>query len=210
MQAIDPDTGRSRGYMMLVHQKDDDAAHSVPHQHTLPLPILLRSATKQTEARRKFKDFLMNLGEKPTYEDIANFFYIDGSYLSIWEMVLPQLRPYDNDIETKTIVDEVRSLAQLILSNVRKSNVDANEEIDDSNHCRANHCRTIKLRTEEAIVILYLACLDVGERETLVFDPRFQSSTTEQARVQLLNEAELIRYAIDNSDQVPALGSIKS
>jgi hypothetical protein len=204
MQAIDPDTGRSRGYMMLIHQKDDDATHSTQHPPTQPIPILLRSDIKQSDVRRKFKNFLVNLGGKPSYEDIANFFYSDGSYLSIWGMVLPQLRPYDNDIATTTIVDEVRSLADLVLSDVRKSNVDKGEQIDDSNQCRANHCRTIKLRTEEAIVIVYLACLDVKEREALIFHPKFKSSTTEQARFQLLNEAELVRNAIDTSDQVLA------
>ena len=206
MQAVDPDTGRSRGYMMLIHPKDDDSAQSSQHRvHNLPIAILLRSEMKQSEVRLTFKNFLLNLGRKPSYDDIANYFNKDGSYLSVWEMVLPQLRPYDNDIATMTIVDDVRYLANLILSNVRISNEIDGEHIDDSNHCRANHCRTIKLRTEEAILIVYLACLDVNEREALVFSPKFQTATTEQARFQLLAEAELVRYAIDTSDQVPSI-----
>jgi hypothetical protein len=210
MQAIDPDTGRSRGYMMLIHPKDDDSAQASQHPNTLPIAILLRSEMKQSEVRRKFKNFLMNLGTKPAYEDIASYFYNDGSYLSVWDMVLPQLRPYDNDIATKTIIEEVRSLANMVQSSLKKSNVVNGEQIDDSMHCRANHCRTIKLRTEEAIVVVYLACLGLKEREALVFNPRFQSSTTEQARFQLLAEAELVRYAIDASDQIPAVQSTVS
>ena len=209
MQSIDPDTGRSRGYMMLIHPKDDDSAPATgsQHLHTLPIAILLRSEMKQSDVRRKFKNFLMDLGRKPSYDDIATFFHNAGSHLSIWEMVLPQLRPYDNDVATTTIVDEVRILANLVLSDVRLSHEHVGEQIDDSKHCRANHCRTIKLRTEEAIVIVYLACLDVKEREALVFNPEFQTTTTEQARFQLLAEAELVRYAIDTSDQVPTIHS---
>ena len=194
--------------MMLIHPKDDDSAPSSSNLHTLPIAMLLRSEMKQSEVRRKFKKFLVNLGKKPSYEDVASYFYKNDSYFSIWEMVLPQLRPYDDDIATKTIVDEVRSLTNLILSNIRILNVADGEQIDDSNHCRANHCRTIKLRTEEAIFIVYLASLDVKEREGVVFSPKFNSCATEQARFQLLAEAELVRYAIDTSDQIPAIHSV--
>lgn len=208
MEAIDPDTGRSRGYMMLIHPKDDDSDQVSQHRvHNLPIAILLRSEMKQSDVRRKFKKFLLDLGKNPSYDDIARYFNNDGSYLSVWEMVLPQLRPYDNDIATKATIDDVRFLANLILSNVRISNEIEGEHIDDSTHCRANHCRTIKLRTEEAILIVYLACLDVNEREALVFNPKFQTTTTEQARFQLLAEAELVRYAIDTSDQLPTIHS---
>ena len=200
MQAIDPDTGRSRGYMMLIHPKDDDSAVATQHrlQH-LPMAILLRSEMKQSDVRRQFKEFLVNLGKKPSYDDITTYFNNKGS---IWEMVQPQLRPYDNDVAAKTMIDEVRSLVCAVLSSVRLSHESKGAPIDDSQHCRANHCRTIKLRTEEAIFIVYLACMDDKEREALVFDPTFQSMTTDQARFQLLAEAELVRYAIDTSDQV--------
>jgi hypothetical protein len=208
MRPIDRDTGRSRGYMMLIHRKDDDVAGSSKHRPpNLPMAILLRSEMKQSDIRRRFKDHVANIEGTPSFDDIATFFYDEGSYQSIWNMVLPQLRPYDSDIAAKAIVTELRSLIQMVLNSLKKSGEKDDEDVDDSSHCRANHCRTIELRTEEAILIVYLACLDLDARERIVFDPKFHSDMIEQAQIQLLAEAELVRYAIDTSDQVPTRNS---
>jgi hypothetical protein len=205
---------------MLIHRKEEDT----PYKHrlpNLPMAILLRSEMKQTESRRTFKNYLATLKSgNRSYCDILHYFSKDGSSKSsIWEMIMPQLRPYDSDIDSKEMVDELRSLIRLLWTAVKatdgsrcdiqnSSHCQAHFSVDDSSHCRANHCRTIPLRTEEATLIVYLACLEVNERESIIFNPEFQSSTTERSRLQLLAEAELVRYAIDTSDQIPtAMGT---
>jgi hypothetical protein len=206
MQPIDKDTGRSRGYIMLIHRKEDDFVAASNHRlPNLPIAIILRSEMKQSDIRRKFKEYLSTLDSNRTFGDISRFFLKDGSYQSIWDMVLPQLRPYDNDIATKQIVDELRTLIRSLLSTVKERGDNDEVSTDDSSHCRANHCRTIMLRTEEAILIVYLACIKKQEREALIFHPQHQSTTTDRARLQLLAEAELVQYAIDSSDQIPPI-----
>jgi hypothetical protein len=206
MQPIDKDTGRSRGYMMLIHRKEDDIASASKHRlPNLPMAIILRSEMRQSDIRRRFKGYLSTIHNDRSFYDISRFFFKDGSFQSIWDMVLPQLRPYDNDIATKQIVDELRSIIRLLLNSIKTTDHNEESSVDDSSHCRANHCRTIMLRTEEAILIVYLACLDVSQRESIIFHPRYESTTTERARLQLLAEAELVRYAIDSSDQIPPI-----
>jgi hypothetical protein len=216
MQPIDPDTGRSRGYTMLIHRSEepevDTLMHHSPRQKTLPVAILLRSEIRQAEYRQKFKKYRDGLvADEVTYCNISQYFSSNDSS-SIWEMFSPQLRPYDNDNDTKETVDELRALIRSLLTTVRGSHAPsyctmsnlaycrAHVEVDDSTRCRENHCRTIPLRTDEAIFIVYLACLDEKEREAMVLQSDIKA--TERSRWQLLAEAELVGHAIDTSDQL--------
>lgn len=189
----------------------DTSIHHHPRLKNLPMAILLRSEMRQTEYRRKFKQYLEGLSDgERTYCNILQYFSSNNA--SIWNMITPQLRPYDNDRDAKEMVDELRALMRSLLERVRGSDAShctmgdsthcgAHVEVDDSTRCRENHCRTVPLRTEEAVFIVYLACLDVKEREAMVLQADI--SATERSRWQLLAEAELVRYAIDTSDQIP-------
>jgi glutathione gamma-glutamylcysteinyltransferase len=202
MQPIDPDTGRSRGYVMLIH-RTEDALHPGT-VHNLPISMLLRSEMKQISVRRVFKRYLASLNQEAiSYQDIAQFCTKEGTSPSfVWEMTQPQLRPYANDKDTKQMIEEVRSLIQQLLFSLNAS--DSPLSFGDVSHCRSNHCRTIQLRPEEAILIVYLACLDDAERESIVLDS--QRTASDRARRQLIAEAELVRYAIDTSDQINITG----
>jgi hypothetical protein len=204
---------------MLIHRREepevDASLHHHPRLKNLPMAILLRSEMRQADCRRKFKKYLDGLGDgEKSYCTILQYFSSGHGNSSIWEMITPQLRPYDNDRDAKEMVDELRALIRSLLSSVRGSDAShctmpdathcgAHVEVDDSTRCRENHCRTVPLRTEEAICIVYLACLDVKEREALVL--RSEIPATERSRWQLLAEAELVRYAIDTSDQIPTV-----
>jgi hypothetical protein len=201
---------------MLIHRREEpdvDVSMHHPRLKNLPMAILLRSEMRQTERRRQFKQYLDGLGDvEKSYCNILQYFSSsNGSNSSIWEMITPQLRPYDNDQEAKEMVNELRALIRTLLATVRGSDAShctmadsthcgAHVEVDDSTRCRENHCRTVPLRTEEAIFIVYLACLEEKAREAMVLQSDIPA--TERSRWQLLAEAELVRYAIDTCDQI--------
>ena len=60
------------------------------------------------------------------------------------------------------------------------------------------------MTAEEAIYIVYLASLSKDRREEIVYstDAAVNEVATDESRQQLLVEANLVRYAIDNSDEM--------
>jgi glutathione gamma-glutamylcysteinyltransferase len=195
MQSLDPNTGRSRGHVTLIHRKDRDTLPGLVHN--LPTSVLLRTEMKQRDVRREFKTYLQSLEPDATtnYSSIANFCTKQGhDPLFVWEMTQPQLHPVKDDEDSKRMVDEVQSLIRQLL---RANN--ATMPWEDDPKCRSHHCRSIHLQPEEAIFIIYLACLKEDERVAIVFDRKLTAS--DRTRRQLLAEARLYRYAIDSSDQ---------
>jgi Phytochelatin synthase len=188
MQSIDPNTGRSRGHVTLTHHKPGLV-------HNLPTSVLLRTEMKQCDVRQEFKTYLQSLEpDSPrTYSSIASFCTKHGhDPLFVWEMTQPQLHPV-KDEDSKTMVDEVQSLIRQLL---RANN--ATVPWEDDPISRSHHCCSIHLQPEEAIFVIYLACLKEDERIAIVLDHKLNAS--DQARQQLLAEAGLYRYAMDSSD----------
>jgi glutathione gamma-glutamylcysteinyltransferase len=194
MKPVDPDTGRSRGYVMLEYDHEGDEHHT----SSLALSVLLRSRMKQNPVRREFKQYLESLPQHHQigWEEVVQFWTKDGTASKyIWEIMDPQLKPTSDESEFDGLHKEVISLiADLIPSDQRLPQ-------QDGDCCRSNHRRTVSLCSEEAIFILYLSCLDKKSREEMIFSSEL-SSASNRAREQLLVEAELVEIAIRMSDEV--------
>jgi glutathione gamma-glutamylcysteinyltransferase len=194
MNPVDPDTGRSRGYVMLEYDREYDEHHT----SSLALSVLLRSRMKQNPIRREFKRYLESLPahHQIGLEEVVQYWTKDRTAPKyIWEIMDPQLKPTSDETEFDGLYKEVLSLlADLIPS-------DPLFPQQDGDSCRSNHCRTVSLCSKEAIFILYLACLDKESREEMIFSSEL-SSASSRAREQLLVEAELVEIAIKMSDEV--------
>jgi glutathione gamma-glutamylcysteinyltransferase len=221
MMPMDPDTNRSRGYVTLINlQASEGHCCMQHHKKRCPLPIsmLLRSELNQNTARRRLKEFVESIHKNANndsgpkeqviqFEDIYKFCTNNGTNGKnfVWELTQPQLRPVDGDHESMTLVEQVRSLIRHLLSMTPMSQDDAILSFQPScgaamQDCRPNRCRTLSLAPEEAMYIVYLACLEKEVRERIVASA---SSSTERARLQLLGEAQLFRCAMDTCDQMP-------
>lgn len=216
MQSIDPDSGRSRGYIVLSHDREDhhlsaEAAPSPASSPSLPMSVLFRTRMRKHEPRRRYKEFLRGLQRDPTWEEVVRFWTKDFTDLQfVWTAVDPQVKPCANEAGLNALVEQVRDLiAQLIPGEPRIDPSAAPPSPSSSassclSSCRPNGLRTINLKPEEAIFVSYLAALDDERRVQLVTSVSSNGSFDEAKR-QLLAEAELVRYAIDLSDQQPSM-----
>jgi glutathione gamma-glutamylcysteinyltransferase len=193
MKPIDPDTGRSRGYVMLEYDHEGEEHHT----SSLALSVLLRSRMKQNPVRREFKRYLESRTQhRPIgWEELVQYWTKDRTAQKyIWEIMDPQLIPTSDESEFDGLYKEVISLiADLIPS-------DQPFPQQDGDCCRSNHRRTVSLCSGEAIFVLYLACLDKKSREEMIFSSEL-SSASSRAREQLLVEAQLVELAIKMSDE---------
>ena len=197
MQPKDPDTGRSRGYVLLTNIEDDDDR---PH-HAPALSILFLSKMKQNPIRRQFRDYLKSVVHEITWQDIARYWTKDGEDSSyIWQLVEPQWKPCEEENDLLESIEEVLGLINDLLPPFEHS-FDSSVRTCGPNRCRPNYSRTIHLTPEQAMFVVYLACLDKEQRSEIVFD-RELSVVSEEAREQLLAEAELVQVAIEMSDQL--------
>lgn len=225
MKPVDPDTGRSRGHILLLstHRamqaataQTSPAVKSLAAEPTdhLPVAVLLRSEMKQNQVRRDLKHYLERWkGHSPTLADIERFCTKDGSdpYF-VWELTMPNFLSCNGATETKQMVEDVRTVIHnLLVSNAPsqistlqigapvRSNAPFIENRSSTRMC----CKQIKLRPEEVIFIAYLACLSREERLAAVVGvQQYSPNLSSQACQQLLDEAELLRCAIDVSDSV--------
>lgn len=209
MKPKDPDTGRSRGYILLSdhdhhsyynNDQDDGAPSLIPS-------VLFRSQRKQNPVRREYKKFLEKLDHEPTLDQIISFWTKDGSEPKfIWQMMDPQLSPLEDDVATIGLINSVRTLlVDKLIS--RETNYTFPETCCD---CRVNFSRTLPLLPQEAIFIVYLASLSEAKRKEIVLgdEPKIDNAAVisvaaadTEAQTQILAEAELVRYAIDMSDE---------
>lgn len=217
MLPVDPDTNRSRGYVTLINPQASLGGHCCMHHHKkrcpLPVSMLLRSELNQNPARRRLKKYLENIKKKTNqqehevqFQDIYKFCTKDGTHGKhfVWELTQPQLRPVDGDQESMNLVDQVRSLIRNLLLTTPMHDHGTIHTFQPScgaamHDCRPNRCRTLSLAPEEAMYIVYLACLEKRERERIVAS---DLSSTERARLQLLGDAQLFRCAMDTCDQM--------
>jgi glutathione gamma-glutamylcysteinyltransferase len=193
MKPVDPSTGRSRGYVMLEYDHEYDEHHT----SSLALSVLLRSRMKQNPVRREFKRYLESLPphHRIGWEEVVKYWTKDRTAPKyIWEIMDPQLKPMSDESDDGLYKEVLSLIADLIPS-------DDQLFPQDGDCCRSNHRRTVSVCSEEAIFILYLACLDKERREKMIFSSEL-SSASSRARQQLLVEAKLVEIAIKMSDEM--------
>ena len=224
MKPIDPDTGRSRGHVLLSNDRVQRLATAhiptavvsltLTEPDHLPVAVMLRTEMQQNRVRRDLKQYLDRWKEKrPTLRDIERFCtrnWTDSSF--VWEISMPHFLPCVGDTETNQIVDDVRALIHHLLkaypemhgaapgTGFAKSNL--RSIASSSATCK---CQRLQLQPEEAIFIVYIACLSKDERVEAVTACQDLPNIGAWASQQLLDEAELLRCAIDLSDEMDSL-----
>jgi glutathione gamma-glutamylcysteinyltransferase len=186
MLPMDQDTGRSRGFVMLETSDDDEQSST-----DLPVSILLRSSTKQNSVRRLYKQFLSSSRETEiSWEGCVRYWSSDVNDLTgIWKMAVPAEKPAPDEVELSDLIAQVRSLLvdlmpnEPVIVNVEKC-------------CWPNQQRALHLDAKEVAFLVYLASMDENRRIALVASP----NATDEAKQQLLAEAQLIQLSIELSD----------
>lgn len=220
---LDPDTGKSRGYIVLSYNgvSKDRKLGNGQLSH-LPLSVLFESKMSKDYLRRTYKQYLMRSmndddGEKINLSSVASFWtqnYTNNTF--VWELIEPQLQPVDSyDIETVSSVrDLIKELIDLDLAKETKLQMPktlfmtAKESsgFPGGECCTSSTCNTvqrlIKISPAEAIFVIYLASLPVDSRRDIVYrkqQPK-ASDVSDTVRQQLLAEASLISYALETCD----------
>jgi hypothetical protein len=226
----DPDTGKSRGYMVLSYDgfeggssaETNDAQSSCP----LPLSVLFGSKKSKDYLRREYKHFLSGGGDAAmggndvTLQSVVSFWTKNHAQDNfVWELVEPQLQPVDlADIE---LVDSVRRLLRkLIEADDHASDVIPEDMMLTSSEsakypgecCENSHDgarggssagRSLDISPGEVLYIIYLASLPPDARREVVNKNSiddYDDDDTSTARKQILDEAALISYAIETCD----------
>ena len=225
---IDPDTGKSRGYMVVSivddggHRKND-----APLSH-LPLSVLFGSKKSKDFIRREYKQYLKhhndcdssggNVEDVITLDLVVSFWtkdYTNNNH--VWELVEPQLQPVDSsDI---SMVNHLRQLVQnLIRTNEHASSIPQEllSKSLNTNACSTGECcnhsthnmsgRVLEISPAEVLYIVYLASLPLDVRRDIVFRKKYdveqeeEDASDDTIREQLLAEAALIAYTIETCD----------
>ena len=222
LQPLDPDTGKSRGYMVLGYNGLDEAtAGNETHLSHLPLSVLFGSKKSKDFVRREYKQYLRGLekedaGTDITLDNVVTFWtknYTNNNH--VWELVEPQLHPVDMaDIK---MVESIRllikslikrdacssSIPPLMLTTSRESDAFPGGECCN-NSTRNSSDRVLQIGPAELLYIVYLASLPLDKRRDLVYTKELDESTATQIddsiREQLLAEAALISFAIETCD----------
>ena len=218
----DPDTGKSRGYMVLSYDgfggssaKDNDAQSSC----LLPLSVLFGSKKSKDLLRREYKHFLGEnsaSGKDLTLQSVVSFWTKNHTQNSfVWELVEPQLQPVDSaDIQ---LVESVRRLLRsLIEADDNASDVISKDMMltssESANYpgecCKNSHDnrsgsnvgRALDISPGEVLYIIYLASLPLDVRCDIVDRNSIDDDDASTARKQILDEAALISFAIEACD----------
>ena len=159
-------TGKSRGFAMLS-LRDDELESGLPLQDQLPVSTLFRYKFDEEARRHRYDFYEFIKSRRPhslTWQEVYEYWTKDGSDPSfVWQMMEPQFKPQDE--ATRIVVDDVIDAVQKILphSADEKEN-ELGAEGKCRRTCRPNHSRTLPLRPEEAIFIVFLSVLDTEKR----------------------------------------------
>jgi len=223
----DPDTGKSRGYVVLSYDgKQDEISNPDTCQRCnshLPLSVLFGS--KQNDSLRKeFKDFLESLLPNVTLSSVISFWTKDRTNDNyIWELVQPQLQPVDSaDVNMVTslrrllkglIARKQSDMPSALLLTWQWMNINNGNKSDVGCPPGGSCCtpspnngsvRTLEISPGEALYIVYLASLSKEQRRDIVFedgtDVEMRIGVDDTVREQLLAEAALVSYAIETCD----------
>uniref|UniRef100_A0A7S3LAH1 glutathione gamma-glutamylcysteinyltransferase n=1 Tax=Amphora coffeiformis TaxID=265554 RepID=A0A7S3LAH1_9STRA len=228
MQSIDPDTGKSRGYVLLVNRRacvvDDESDHGDNAENddpTLPISVLLRSPMDQNEARHAYKTWLLE-NHSPTsltWEHFVEYWsngaknYDDVDSCSvIWDFTRPKLKPVASPGEEDQVKITKQMIRQLrrFISEIIPSESHITEKGKSIEGCATGRCstdpsvnkRTIDLHPREAMVLVYLASIDEQRQHDIINGASLSAGEDEdnvEVKRQLMAEIQLLRYAIDIS-----------
>ncbi|GKY93572.1 hypothetical protein MPSEU_000324600 [Mayamaea pseudoterrestris] len=202
MQSVDHDTGKSRGFVMLSHQRecDDHDATSTGSLESLPVSVLLRSTMEQASIRRHYKKYLLEKKaidehSRITWEDVLQY-WTDGIDASrVWTLIKLRSKPTPDEGELIDLINSVRALIAKLLPAATPR-----FESQQCCSCGPHDLRTLDLRAKEVLFIVYLASLPEHERREIVASNSVEASGA--AREQLMAEAKLLQIAIETSDEV--------
>lgn len=210
---VDPDTGKSRGYVVLSYDGNDVISNpNKCHRCNSPLPLSVLFGSKQNDSLRKeFKDFIL---PNVTLSSVISFWTKDHTNDNyVWELVYPQLQPVDS-----TDVKMVNSLRRLLKGLIAKdaSVMPPNllltrKEVSSSSggpfcdlSSNNSNVRTLEISPGEALYLVYLASLPKEQRRGIVFeddiDVEMKIGVDDTVREQLLAETALVSYAIETCD----------
>ena len=199
MTLEDPDSGRSRGFIMLSNPESDDQSCNLSH---LPVSLLLRSQMKAKHVRRRYKKFLSSV-QGVTWNDVYGYWtnnFVDTKH--IWEIVGPAFIP------TSAQEKEVSDLRNLIMDIMPHP-----PHIVPSGRSRCCGGKFLDVTSDEAIFIVYLASIsndDADEilRKVIMEHPNSSKHSEETIR-QLIAEANLIRYCIETVEESIDVGEVE-
>lgn len=220
MQPIDPDTNRSRGYLLLSapkipqHLLKGSGDQASERKETLQPALLLFSPMEQRDARQAFKDrFLTNQLSDPAFGQIMDYCTQGGKdWEKLWELTHVQLRPCqeENEKDEISIRDLVDGMVEILESLVRSETdqtfgttqpIEMEKDGCCQNKCRPNLGRTHPVSATQVAYLVYLAVLGEDKRRELLYSNVDTSSVIDGvARDQLLHEAHLLRVAFEMSD----------
>ena len=169
MQKIDPDTNKSRGFVLLSHNQSMDLLES----------ILFRTKKSHNMLWQEYKNHLISLSlpnkDNPTttltLDDVYSYWTQQGNnpfYVS--ELLVPQYTPIDS--EWKKQVEEVTTLLSKLIKN-HKILIDL-QSYEMERHCSScekNNCgmNRISIGCAESIFIIYLASFkNVDDRLNII------------------------------------------
>ena len=155
MKPVDPDSGRSRGFVLLQrHDVDDDDR-----------ALLVRALTTTGSAYKVLKRYCTT-NEACSFQDFYTTFSRSNEKSNlpmIFELLRPQAKPF---IEDYARIEQVNSLLSIV-SQLSRAEVrlfldeDSNESSKScrttSRWCQSTKCRTVPLLATQAIYLLYLS-----------------------------------------------------
>lgn len=204
MQKIDPDTNKSRGFVLLSHNQSKDLLES----------ILFRTKQSHNLLWQEYEKYLLSLSSTPTLDDAYSYWTQQGNnpfYVS--ELLMPQYIPVDS--EGKKQIKEVTTLLSTLIKNYKNLTDLQSYEMD--RHCSSlkeekliceenNNCgtTTITIGCAESIFIIYLASFkNVDDRLSIIKsnlvdgEIDIDNISNGYSLNQILAEAELVRLAME-------------
>lgn len=224
LQPLDPDTNKSRGYMILgTDGMDGTGAGNETHVSHLPLSMLFGSKKSKDFLRREYKQYMQGLEkeggngkEDVTLASVVSFWtnnHTDSNH--VWQLVDPQLQPVD--LADLKMVDSIRSLIKGLMqvnddaSSIPSGMLSTSKEsgsFPGGECCKSStrnaSGRVIEISPAEVLYVIYLASIPLDAREDTVYTKDLDESTAinvdDTTRKQLLAEAALISFAIETCD----------
>ena len=218
----DSATGKSRGFVLLSLEREDDDDNAASTQipgplANMPVSILFRykfndkARSLQAEYYHKciIQASINNSSGHPTWEDVWNHWTLngtDGSY--VYQILEPQLK--HDDAATNALVEQMVRRIQEIMPSIAPL---SNDNKPSSCHastigepCRPNRSRTLSLRPQEAIYLVYLASLQSDQE--LIDLVVAQEDAPTPAEEQLVASVQLLKTVLQLAgDEEPGVAA---
>ncbi|KAL3936637.1 MAG: hypothetical protein SGARI_002472 [Bacillariaceae sp.] len=206
MKPIDPDTGKSRGFVLLSflphepkQQQSVTATADAEGRTSLmdssftstqPTSILFRSKMSANEERKKYKEYLEAKGndnKKGPFETARSYWTKDGHPTAVWNIIEP-IRTRDK--AEKEMISKMRKLLSDLRPIIGSENDSDDKDNNNSNIPEltqdANCCQNDKhkqcVTVEEALMIICLASISEKERRNLVMNAAKATSSSSSSQ----------------------------